>query len=217
MSSSTASTVFLNETGHRTAQHDGKDDARTDPFLENQRNRGAEGKDQDQRAFELPQQNPERAELRCSLQCCSHPGPHAARPPDLMQDRPIRCPVSPPKWRRLGSSRLRRSSRRQESGLRSIARDRHHQTTVPNSAPIPALNAMENEPQKVLSQHRAYRSRCPSRRQRLQNSPPGGREDVRATHPAGSLHSWHDRHQLRLGFRASGQSRGRALPSPMRR
>ena len=56
--------VFLEEAEQRAAEDDRQDDGGVHPLLEHQRDRGGEGQDEDERAFELAQQQPQRAQAR---------------------------------------------------------------------------------------------------------------------------------------------------------
>ena len=54
--------VFLKEAEKRTPENDHEDNPGIYPLLQDKRNGGGKGKDQDQWAFELSQQKPQRAE-----------------------------------------------------------------------------------------------------------------------------------------------------------
>ena len=56
--------VLLKEAEQRAAEHDRQDDAGVHPLLQHQRDRGGESQDEDERAFELAQQQPQRAQAR---------------------------------------------------------------------------------------------------------------------------------------------------------
>ena len=53
--------ILLIEAEQRAAQHDRQDDAGIGPFAQHKRDRGAEDQDKDERAFELAQQEAQRA------------------------------------------------------------------------------------------------------------------------------------------------------------
>jgi hypothetical protein len=50
----------VKEAQQAAAENDRENDARIDPLLQRQRDAGREREDQDERAFELPQQKPQR-------------------------------------------------------------------------------------------------------------------------------------------------------------